>query len=54
LWANESFGDFDQAINIVIGKLRNVLGDSVEKPRQRTTVRCGRSAAMLPSVRMRR
>jgi TolB-like protein/DNA-binding winged helix-turn-helix (wHTH) protein/Flp pilus assembly protein TadD len=33
LWANESFGDFDQAVNIAIGKLRSVLGDSAERPR---------------------
>src|ERR1700752_4007973 len=33
LWANESFGDFDQAVNIAIGKLRNALGDSAENPR---------------------
>jgi TolB-like protein/DNA-binding winged helix-turn-helix (wHTH) protein/Tfp pilus assembly protein PilF len=33
LWANESFGDFDQAVNIAIGKLRSALGDSAESPR---------------------
>lgn len=33
LWANESFGDFDQAVNIAIGKLRNALGDSADNPR---------------------
>jgi TolB-like protein/DNA-binding winged helix-turn-helix (wHTH) protein/Tfp pilus assembly protein PilF len=33
LWANESFGDFDQAVNIAVGKLRSVLGDSAENPR---------------------
>ena len=33
LWANESFGDFDQAVNIAIGKLRIALGDSAENPR---------------------
>ena len=33
LWANESFGDFDQAVNIAIGKLRSALGDSAENPR---------------------
>jgi TolB-like protein/DNA-binding winged helix-turn-helix (wHTH) protein/Flp pilus assembly protein TadD len=32
LWANESFGDFDQAVNIAIGKLRSALGDSAENP----------------------
>jgi TolB-like protein/DNA-binding winged helix-turn-helix (wHTH) protein/Tfp pilus assembly protein PilF len=33
VWANESFGDFDQAVNIAIAKLRNALGDSAENPR---------------------
>jgi TolB-like protein/DNA-binding winged helix-turn-helix (wHTH) protein/Flp pilus assembly protein TadD len=33
LWVHESFGDFDQAVNIAIGKLRNALGDSAENPR---------------------
>ena len=33
LWANESFGDFDQAVNIAIGKLRSALGDSAENSR---------------------
>jgi len=33
LWANEGFGDFDQAVNIAIGKLRSALGDSAENPR---------------------
>jgi TolB-like protein/DNA-binding winged helix-turn-helix (wHTH) protein/Flp pilus assembly protein TadD len=33
VWPNESFGDFDQAVNIAIAKLRNALGDSAENPR---------------------
>jgi TolB-like protein/DNA-binding winged helix-turn-helix (wHTH) protein/Flp pilus assembly protein TadD len=33
IWANENFGDFDQAVNIAIAKLRNALGDSAESPR---------------------
>jgi len=33
LGAQETFGDFDQAVNIAIGKLRNALGDSSENPR---------------------
>jgi TolB-like protein/DNA-binding winged helix-turn-helix (wHTH) protein/Flp pilus assembly protein TadD len=33
IWVNESFGDFDQAVNIAIGKLRSALGDSAESPR---------------------
>src|SRR5437588_10999704 len=31
--ADDSFGDFDQAVNIAIGKLRSALGDSAENPR---------------------
>src|SRR4029077_12195943 len=33
VWPNESFGDFDQALNIAIGKLRSALGDSADNPR---------------------
>jgi TolB-like protein/DNA-binding winged helix-turn-helix (wHTH) protein/Flp pilus assembly protein TadD len=33
VWPNDSFGDFDQALNIAIGKLRSALGDSAENPR---------------------
>ncbi len=33
VWPDESFGDFDQAVNIAIGKLRSALGDSAENPR---------------------
>jgi len=33
VWAEESFGDFDQAVNIAIAKLRSALGDSAENPR---------------------
>src|ERR1700743_739602 len=33
IWPGESFGDFDQAVNIAIGKLRSALGDSAENPR---------------------
>ncbi|HXY11115.1 MAG TPA: helix-turn-helix domain-containing protein [Terriglobales bacterium] len=32
IWPNESFGDFDHAVNIAIGKLRAALGDSAETP----------------------
>ena len=32
IWPTESFGDFDQAVNIAVGKLRNALGDSAENP----------------------
>src|SRR6201993_1464122 len=33
VWPNDSFGDFDQALNIAVGKLRSALGDSAENPR---------------------
>ncbi|WP_263358131.1 winged helix-turn-helix domain-containing protein [Acidicapsa ligni] len=33
LWPGESFGDFDQAVNAAIAKLRSVLGDSADNPR---------------------
>src|SRR5580698_8257381 len=33
VWADENFGDFDQAVNIAIAKLRSALGDSAESPR---------------------
>ncbi len=33
IWPHESFGDFDQAVNVAITKLRGVLGDSAENPR---------------------
>jgi TolB-like protein/DNA-binding winged helix-turn-helix (wHTH) protein/Flp pilus assembly protein TadD len=38
LWTNETFGDFDQAVNIAIGKLRNALGDSADDPRYIETI----------------
>jgi DNA-binding winged helix-turn-helix (wHTH) protein len=33
IWPNESFGDFDQAVNVAIAKLRSALGDSALNPR---------------------
>jgi TolB-like protein/DNA-binding winged helix-turn-helix (wHTH) protein/Flp pilus assembly protein TadD len=33
LWPNDSFGDFDQAVNIAIAKVRGALGDSADNPR---------------------
>jgi TolB-like protein/DNA-binding winged helix-turn-helix (wHTH) protein/Flp pilus assembly protein TadD len=33
IWAGENFGDFDQAVNIAIAKLRSALGDLAESPR---------------------
>jgi len=32
IWPNESFGDFDHAVNLAIAKLRASLGDSAEVP----------------------
>src|SRR5215469_907596 len=33
VWPDESFGDFDHAVNIAIAKLRSALGDSAENSR---------------------
>jgi TolB-like protein/DNA-binding winged helix-turn-helix (wHTH) protein/Flp pilus assembly protein TadD len=33
IWADENFGDFDQAVNIAVAKLRSAFGDSAESPR---------------------
>ena len=33
IWPEASFGDFDQAVNIAVAKLRSALGDSAENPR---------------------
>jgi TolB-like protein/DNA-binding winged helix-turn-helix (wHTH) protein len=38
LWPDESFGDFDQAVNAAIGKVRSALGDSADNPRFVETV----------------
>jgi DNA-binding winged helix-turn-helix (wHTH) protein/Tol biopolymer transport system component len=32
IWPEESFGDFDHAVNVAVGKLRAALGDSAENP----------------------
>jgi DNA-binding winged helix-turn-helix (wHTH) protein/Tol biopolymer transport system component len=32
IWPRESFGDFDHAVNVAVGKLRSALGDSAEHP----------------------
>jgi eukaryotic-like serine/threonine-protein kinase len=32
IWPEESFGDFDHAVNVAVGKLRAALGDSAESP----------------------
>lgn len=33
IWPDESYGDFDQAVNVAIAKLRAALGDSADNPR---------------------
>ncbi len=38
IWPEESFGDFDHAVNVAIGKLRTALGDSADNPRFVETV----------------
>ena len=38
VWPNDSFGDFDQAVNAGIAKLRSALGDSAENPRYIETI----------------
>ena len=32
IWPDESFGDFDHAVNVAVGKLRAALGDSADNP----------------------
>jgi DNA-binding winged helix-turn-helix (wHTH) protein len=32
IWPKDSFGDFDHAVNVAVGKLRAALGDSAENP----------------------
>src|SRR6204780_327861 len=32
IWPEDSFGDFDHAVNVAVGKLRAALGDSSENP----------------------
>jgi TolB-like protein/DNA-binding winged helix-turn-helix (wHTH) protein/Flp pilus assembly protein TadD len=33
MWPEESFGDFDQAVNVAVAKLRTALGDTADNPR---------------------
>src|SRR6516165_2439603 len=33
IWPEESFGDFDHAVNVAVAKLRSALSDSAETPR---------------------
>jgi DNA-binding winged helix-turn-helix (wHTH) protein len=32
IWPQESYGDFDHAVNVAVGKLRTALGDSADNP----------------------
>jgi eukaryotic-like serine/threonine-protein kinase len=32
IWPEETYGDFDHAVNVAVGKLRTALGDSAENP----------------------
>jgi eukaryotic-like serine/threonine-protein kinase len=32
IWPSESFGDFDHAVNVAVGKLRTALGDTADNP----------------------
>ena len=38
IWPGESYGDFDQAVNVAVTKLRTALGDSADNPRFIETV----------------
>src|SRR5580700_994272 len=33
IWPNDSFGDFDHAVNVAVAKLRTALADSADGPR---------------------
>jgi len=33
IWPDESFGDFDHAVNVAVAKLRAALADSADSPR---------------------
>jgi DNA-binding winged helix-turn-helix (wHTH) protein len=50
VWTNESFGDFDQALNIAIAKLRTALDDSAENPRFIETL--PKRGYLLPTCRL--
>jgi eukaryotic-like serine/threonine-protein kinase len=32
IWPDETYGDFDHAVNVAVGKLRTALGDSADNP----------------------
>jgi DNA-binding winged helix-turn-helix (wHTH) protein/Tol biopolymer transport system component len=52
IWPDETYGDFDHAVNVAIGKLRTALGDSADAPHYVETVprRGYRFVAHLDSV----
>src|SRR5271156_6562923 len=38
IWPEDTYGDFDHAVNVAVGKLRTALGDSAENPSYIETV----------------
>ena len=51
IWPDESFGDFDHAVNVAVGKLRTALGDSADNPSFIETIpRRGYRFVALPEV----
>jgi DNA-binding winged helix-turn-helix (wHTH) protein len=38
IWPDESFGDFDHAVNVAVAKLRTALGDSADSPKYIETI----------------
>lgn len=48
IWANDSFGDFDHAVNVAVAKLRAALGDSADVPRYVETLPSPRLSIHLP------
>ena len=38
IWPEETYGDFDHAVNVAVGKLRTALGDSADNPSYIETV----------------
>jgi DNA-binding winged helix-turn-helix (wHTH) protein len=55
IWPEDSFGDFDHAVNVAVGKLRAALGDSADNPSFIETVprRGYRFVATLDEVQLR-
>lgn len=38
IWPDDTYGDFDHAVNVAIGKLRSALGDSADEPNYVETI----------------